>query len=291
MEERKISVILVNYNALEMTIECINSIKKSACKPEIIVIDNGSQRNESIELQNKYPDIICKRSETNLGFAGGNNIGIELAIEHGATHIALLNNDTIIDSHMLSCLANNCKINSISVPVIYYYKKPKMVWYAGGEINKRTGAVIHYLENSEPNTIHPIQCNFATGCCFMAQTLIWKQIGLLDESYFMYCEDVEYCLRLKKNNIYVQLVPEAKMWHKVGFSSGGEYSPIAIYYATRNRFRNIKRYSWYFSKSAYWYTLFTRIIYSFILRARGNKDGRLYLKAYKDYKRENRNRN
>lgn len=289
MEEVKVAVILVNYNALEVTEECIDSIKQSDIPVDIIVIDNASMKNEAGELQSKYPDIQCIRSEENLGFAGGNNIGIRLALEHNNTHIALINNDTIIDSHMLSRLVHKCSNSQIAVPVIYYYSAPKTVWYAGGEINSKTGAVIHYFENTAPQNIQSRTCNFATGCCFMAEASIWKRIGLLNESYFMYSEDVEFCLRLLQKKVTINLVPDAKMWHKVGFSSGGDFSPLTIYYATRNRFRNIHRYSWYFAKSAFWYTLITRLIYSIKLQLKGNKDGKLYMKAYRDFKKECRN--
>lgn len=273
----KIAVVLVNYNGLNDTLDCIKSIHGA----DIIVVDNASHSNELSLILEKYPYVIGIQSKENSGFSGGNNFGIHYALKHGYTHIMLLNNDTEIDKDMIRHLVENCSSDSISVPKMLYYSNPDVIWYGGGDINKSTGNAKHWQKGEKDTKNSKIQkCTFATGCCMMIPREVFEKVGILEEKYFMYCEDTEFCVRLALAGINVNYVPNAKLWHKIGASSSGEDSPFATYYMTRNRFWLVRDYKNYFHCTAFPFVLLTRILWVFRSKGevrkafiRGIKDG------------------
>ena len=263
MKKNSIAIILVNYNGLSDTIECIESIKLSTFKNyKIIIIDNASTKDSFTDFEKKYSDeVIFIKSKENLGFAGANNVGIKYAIDNGYTHVMLLNNDTVIDPSLIDNLLMYSNDETIVTPKMYYYSNKNMIWYGGGEINKDTGKAIHeHIDESDNDEKNVKECTFTTGCCMMINVNIIKKIGMLSEEYFMYCEDTDYCLKALNNNIKILYNPNAKLWHKFSKSTGGSLSPFSVYYMTRNRFIYIKKYEEYFSKKAYWFTLFSRYV-------------------------------
>lgn len=259
-----ISIILVNYNGIKDTLDCISSILKAGLEENsIIVVDNASRVDETTGIKKKFPDVITLRSEVNGGFAAGNNLGIRYALEHGSDYIMLLNNDTVIAENMVSLLIAGCDATTITVPKMLYYSEPDIVWYGGGEIDRWTGNAVHCLLKEKDVEQKSRFCTFATGCCIMVKADVFRRIGLLDDKFFMYSEDVDFCIRLSENGIRIKYIPQAKLWHKVGSSSGGEMSPFNTYYVTRNRLNLIKLHRSYFHWIAYWYSLITRYIRMF----------------------------
>ena len=248
MQSPKIAVILVNYTNYDVTLECINSLLK--CNKEnvnIYVVENGSE-NESKEVLSKSEllnevELICL--ETNLGFAGGNNVAIKKALSQGCEYIILLNSDTEVDTDFIVCLYKHADKENVVVPKIYYYSEKNTIWYAGGEINWKTGDT-HHIGVGEKD-IGQYDCKreveFASGCCMMLHRDIVNKVGYLDESYFMYYEDTDYCARLKQNGIRITYIPEARIWHKIGKSTNGEYSKFTAYYMAKNRLKFVNRYS------------------------------------------------
>lgn len=280
----KVFVILVNYNGLNDTLECIKSILSTQFKEiTIVVVDNASTEDETIEIKEKYPDVVTLRSEINGGFSAGNNIGIKYALEHGAAYIMLLNNDTVIAPDMISLLLDGCNENTITVPKMYYYWDQEKIWYGGGEINKWTGNAVHCCLNQKQEQQSRRLCTFATGCCMMVKADIFARVGLLDESYFMYFEDVDFCIRILSAGIRILYVPEARLWHKVGSSSGGEMSPFNAYYCTRNRLNLIRNNRRFFHWTAYWYSLITRYIR--MIQSKDKIVKKAFLKGISDYRR------
>lgn len=263
----RIVVILVNYNGIKDTVECVNSIEQSTFPVDVIVVDNASE-NDDVEILSKdFPNIKVIKSTTNLGFAGGNNLGIKYAFKQGYEYITLLNNDTVIDKDMFMELYNFARKDLVTLPEMYYYDWPEKIWYSGGVVDKKTGIVKHIIEPvSEKDTTRA--CRFATGCCMMIHRNIIENVGMLEDRFFMYCEDEEYSLRLAKNNINIAVIPKAKLWHKVAQSSKKD-SAFYEYYISRNRMLCIKRNKEYFGWSAYIYSMWTRMIkalYYFIKR-------------------------
>lgn len=239
----RIAVILVNYNGLKDTLECIASLKKSSVEPSVFVVDNASSSDETTEIKQAYPDITTFRCETNTGFAGGNNIAIKKALENGFDYILLLNNDTIVDSNMISHLLSIANENTVVLPNMYYHASPQELWYGGGHTNRILGKVTHWQEQRTS----PFEVNFMTGCCALIHKSIFEKIGLLSEEYFMYCEDVDFSIRLNLVGVKIVVQPEAKLWHKVAKSSPADGSAFRVYYNTRNRLLLVNKFRRYFS--------------------------------------------
>lgn len=259
----KIAIIIVNYNGLKDTSECIESLKNvdNFSDISIIIVDNNSNNNEAEQIQEEYNFVHVISLDENKGFAGGNNAGIQYALQMKYGYIMLLNNDTVVAHDMISILKSNCSNDQISVPLMYYFSNPDVIWYGGGTINRVTGNGIHL--NSNKKLVGDLKkniCTFSTGCCMLIPANIFEEVGLLDEDSFMYCEDMDFCIRLGMKNKKILFTPEAKLWHKVGVSSGGETSPFSTYYLTRNRLYYVKKYKKYFCFTAYPFSLFTRIV-------------------------------
>lgn len=243
----KLYIILVNYKQPELTTKCVESIRNSKkIIPFVLIVDNCSKDN-SISILSKLVNdhTILLKSDENNGFAGGNNIGIKYALDNGADFIMLLNNDTEIDQYMIDVLLSYCNEQTAVSPKMYYYDEPDKIWFVGGKYLTKTGRFIHVGENEHDNENYNLmaECDFLTGCCIMLSAKSIKKVGYLDETYFMYMEDVDYSIRLKQSNIQLLIIPEAKLWHKVGSSFGGEKSEAAIYYGNRNRLYLLKKYS------------------------------------------------
>lgn len=285
---RKLAIIIITYNGLNDTLECIESINKSSgnIDYQIIVVDNNSKINEASIIKERYPDIHTIRSKINGGFSCGNNLGIQYAIENDFEYCMLLNNDTFVDGSMIQLLLSRANDNTIVVPTMYYANDPKTIWYGGGYINKWTGKAEHKRMNlnADVDVLQEEDCSFATGCCVLVNTNIFKNIGLLDEKMFMYCEDTEFCIRALNNGVSIRYIPKAKLWHKVSKSTGGSASPFSIYYMTRNRLFCIKNYCDFFRKTAFLFTIITRYIR--IMTEKDEKVKKAYRKAINDFQHD-----
>lgn len=281
-----IYVILVNYKNASMTIDCITSIKQSSYDNyHIVVIDNASNDGSYLKLVNEYCNdsyITIIEARENNGFSAGNNIGIDYAIKNGADYIMLLNNDTVIDPLMITLLHGKASPNTVTLPLMFYYSEPNKIWYAGGEIDYKKGLIKHWGQDSKDIVKYnkDKECSFMTGCCALISTNIINQVGLLDEHYFMYGEDVDYSIRLQKSGVKILYAPAAKLWHKVGGSSVS--SKLNIYYDTRNKLILMDKYN---------FPIYAKISYRvkiLLLYIRGllKKNNDIYFKkAYQDYKR------
>jgi GT2 family glycosyltransferase len=290
MNNPKIGIVLVNYNGKKYQADCINTISHSTYKNYmIIVVDSGSSDGSVEELRNSFNEIRILEMHQNVGVAKGNNIGIKYALENGCDYVLLLNNDTEVDQYMLERLVNNASSKVITVPKIYYYNNKKMLWFAGGEIDWHRGFTIHYgdkeMDNGKYNEKTFI--NYAPTCCMLVHKSIFNSIGLMDESYFMYYDDTDFCARVNNGGYQIKFIPSSIMWHKVSSSSGGEDSPTILYYATRNRIYFINKFkSKTVTAKVYFYlTRLFKIIWWFCNRKYTKI--RILLNAIKDYKKNN----
>ncbi len=249
----KIAAIVLNYKGVQDTIECVDSIFASDLEKgitlEIIVIENGSNEGSTERLR-ELKEIRLIESKVNLGYSGGNNLGINEALKNNADLILILNNDVFIDKHAISNLIEASKKADIVSPKIYFakgfefhksrYKKNelgKVIWYAGGQVDwdNIMGAHIGVdeVDIGQYNTQKEI--DFATGAGILVKREVFKKIGLLDEKYFLYLEDMDFCVRAIKAGFKIIYEPKAILWHKNAQSAGGSGSKIQDYYISRNR--------------------------------------------------------
>ena len=266
---KNIAVVILNWNGWRDTLQCFKTLLKLSIinyQLSIIVVDNCSS-DESVEnlkkLQNslpagrqgKTPKLQFKliENEENLGFAEGNNAGIKYALEQGADYIILLNNDTLVDENLVDRLVGvmekDGKIGILG-PKIYFapgfefhkdrYKRDeqgKVIWYAGGKIDWQNVYCSHKgVDEIDKNQYEKEEeTDFVSGCCMMIRKEVFEKIGFLDKKYFLYLEDVDFCLRAKKAKFKVIYTPKMHLWHKNAASSEKPGSKIHQYYQTRNR--------------------------------------------------------
>ncbi len=253
----KIFVSIINFNGEDDTIECLRSldkISKNAFDLEAVVIDNGSRdvfKAEARDYRNFSLHIV--RSEENLGFAGGQNLGIKYALSKGADFVLVLNNDVMLDKEFLvNLLATFSQKNDCAVvcPKIYFAKgyefhkdrykddeRGKVIWYAGGVMDWKNVIAYHKgvdkVDKGQFNKVS--ETEFATGCCMMVKKDVFDSVGFFDEKYFLYYEDSDFSMRAKAKGINIYFQPESVIWHLNAGSAGGSGSSLQDYYITRNR--------------------------------------------------------
>lgn len=272
----KIGIVIVNYNGLSDTIECIDSIYKSDYKEwEIIVIDNNSL--EAPDILESYDKVTLKKLSDNVGFGIANNIGAQIAIEKGADFIFCLNNDTTITKGLLSLFLQNIKEKTVLTCSTYYYSDKNELWYGGGEVSRFLGTFRHkkYKENR--------YVSFASGCCIFIPKKLIMDIGLFSKEYFMYYEDGDFSLKILRHGYRIYYLTEESVFHKIG-KSISKVSGLKEYYLTRNRLYLLNKYKGYFYFTAYIYFFITRcaIVLLKIIRRESIFS---ILEGYKDYKR------
>lgn len=253
----RIAIIIVHYNSEQDTLECLDSLKTLRTpdfKVNTVVIDNGSLKNLSLSKAYQKAGVELIRSEANLGFTGGNNLGITYAREkYDPDYFLLLNNDTKVDPDFLNQLYKRAAREEsacLICPKIYFEKgyeyhamsysareKGKVFWYAGGSIDWPNLSA-HHRGVDEIDRGHfdeQKSSDFCTGCCLLIPRQAIEVVGLLDKNYFLYLEDVDYSLRAKAAGFNLCFEPQSIIWHKNAGSSGGAGNSTSVYYQTRNR--------------------------------------------------------
>lgn len=240
-DPKKVSIILLNLNGYEDTRDCLASLRKVRYSNfEVIVVDNGSKDDSAGRLQQEFPEIKVIRSQANLGFAEGNNIGIQEALGAGAAYVLLLNNDTIVAPSFLADLVNVGEADSgigILGPMIFYEFEPDRIWYAGGYIKYQSGKCGHvgWDELNTCNNFVSIEDTaWVTGCALLIKSEVLQEVGAFDPKLFMYWEDTDLCMRARAAGYRCVFVPSAQVWHKVSRTSGLE-SSFTLYLGTRNQ--------------------------------------------------------
>lgn len=241
-------IIIVTWEAKNDIVECLYSLKKlNYPNYKIVVVDNASKDGTPRAVKSLFPDVILIENKENLGFAEGNNIGIRFALKRGAHYILLLNDDTVVHPTMLKELIKGAEMddkNGIGGGKIYYYSDEKRIWFAGGKIDKGCVATHHIgneIDNGQYNEQKEV--DYITGCMFLIKAAVIKEIGLLDSRFFMYREEIDWCLRAKKAGFKIIYFPEAIIWHKGNTSLGGRQSAFYLYYMTRNGLLIIKKHN------------------------------------------------
>lgn len=242
----KLSIITVNYNQRKVTEELLDSLREQDYRDfEVIVVDNGSKDNlENGEFTKAYPEVTLIRSEQNLGFAGGNNLGIA---KSKGEFIFFLNNDTEVPRGTLQQLINTLELNKeigAVNPMLYYYDFPDTVQYAGyTPVNYFTGRnrALGYKEKlilSDKITFSP----FAHGAALMIKRSVLNEIGPMPETYFLYYEELDWTSKIIRTGFKIAVDHRVRILHKESISTG-KNSPLKTYFLTRNRILFMRRNS------------------------------------------------
>ena len=243
----RVSIIIVNWNQKELTIECLESLKKVNFKNfNIVLVDNGSEDDSVEHIKKNYSHVTVLENKNNLGFSGGNNTGIEYAISKGYDYVYLLNNDTEVHSEFLTEIVSELekdKTIGIGGSTVYYFKPNDVIWYSGGHADWVSGDMIDPRAGKkidiDKQKIEDVDEVAGAGMLIRCDSL--KKVGKLHEDFFIYFEETDLCQRIIKNNERVVWVPKSIVWHKVSMTFGEE-SPVMIYLMTRNRWLFMRRH-------------------------------------------------
>jgi GT2 family glycosyltransferase len=242
MDNPKVAVIVLNWNGKDDTLECLASIGKiDYSNLDVILVDNGSFDGSVAAIHRKYPEVAIVETGSNLGFAGGNNMGIRYALRHGAEYILVLNNDTIVDSQLIKSFLASSTVDlkaGIFGAKIYYYYEPNKIWHAGGQWVSKSSNCIHVgmgrIDNEKDfNSI--VETDYICGCALFIRAEVFSKIGLFDEMFFLMFEETDLCYRARRAGFKCLFVPKAKIWHKISVSFGGEESGTYCYFMMRNK--------------------------------------------------------
>jgi len=216
-------IIVLNWNGLEDTDECLDSLLKiSYPNYVIVVIDNGSKIDEAKLIEDKYKGLIKTiRNSVNLGFVGGMNMGIKYSLKNGADNILLLNNDIVVDKEFLTGLvdiAEETPNAAMFGPKIYHYNNPRR-YDPPLKIDYRKGRFHHIKLKRSPEDEKYRSVDWISGCAMMIRATAISKVGLLDPNFRIYTNDIDYAERIRRAGYKVLWVPEAKIWHKLGAST------------------------------------------------------------------------
>ncbi|MBD8621099.1 glycosyltransferase family 2 protein [Sphingomonas sp. CFBP 13728] len=237
----RISLVTVTYNGVSVWPEFYASLAaQEGVDWHLVVIDNDS-RDATVEMVREAndPRITLIVNEDNLGVAAANNQGIRWAMDHEFEHIVLINNDTAFDSGMLrqlSATAQTTDAGAVSA-LIPYYDRPDLSWYSAGHFSALRGMQSLHDGSEKPigALSEPYKTDYAPTCCVLFKAEVFRKIGLMDETYFVYWDDVDFLWRMKKARIGIVVDPRAVMLHKVSVSTGGRLSDFSIRYGHRNQ--------------------------------------------------------
>lgn len=236
----RVAIIVLNWNRRADTVACLESLRALTYPDyEVVVVDNHSSDGSAAAVRQRFPDVTLIENAENLGYTGGNNAGLRHALEQRADYALLLNNDTVVDPGCLSALVAVAEADpavGMVGPLIYYFDQPTVIWSAGGAIDWRRGTtwMVGLDEPDDGQWDAPRPVDFITGCALLVKAETMRQIGLLDERFFAYYEDTEWCVRAARAGYRLFLVPAAKVWHKIS-PIRQAVSPAVHYYMTRNR--------------------------------------------------------
>lgn len=235
----RVFALVLCHNGRDLTLACLESLLQQRYAPmEVLVIDNASQDGTPEAVRAAYPDLGLIRTGANLGYAGGNNVGIREALQRGAEAVFLVNNDTLLDPDCVARLVNSLEADpqiGVIGPMVYTWDRGRVISSAGGAIDWWHADAINVgMGEADRGQYKARPVDFINGCGLMIARKAIKRVGLLDERYFMYWEEADWCVRVRRAGFSVHFEPEARMRHKATIRSD-RLGPTTLYYLTRNR--------------------------------------------------------
>ncbi|MFC1466091.1 MAG: glycosyltransferase family 2 protein [Candidatus Brachytrichaceae bacterium NZ_4S206] len=233
-------IIVLCYNGVELTLACLASLSKlDYAQADVLVVDNASSDGTPAQVRERFPKVKVIQTGSNLGYAEGNNVGLRYALEHDYDYALLLNNDTEVAPDFVTELVRACEADctiGVAGPKMYYFAPKDRLYSIGGEVDWRRGTtrMIGLDEPDEGQFDRSREVDFVSGCALLARVEAIRQAGLLDPRFFMYYEETEWCVRIRRAGWRIIYVPSSIIWHKIEPAKQAESARIA-YYMTRNR--------------------------------------------------------
>lgn len=290
-ESPLVGALVVTWNRKDDVLECIDSLMKSDYPRLVVyVVDNASTDGSLRAVKREFPSVRIIHSDENLGFAGGNNLGLLAMLDDGMDAAFLVNDDAVVDKDTLTNLvAGGYEDSTIGVlaPKVLIHAEPRVIWSAGGRVDPDTGVSVqrHYGEDDEGQADEPSEIDYAVGCAMLVKADVIRQVGVMDPRYFMYYEETDWCRRIRAAGYKILYVPGSQIRHKVTRNGGG--CNRAAYYCSRNRLLYLDSAG--MSQSKITWLAMTDILRSAAVHAvKGRTDeSRLMVRAIADYYSKN----
>lgn len=241
---------MLAHNGAQDTIECLRSLRETTW-PNLrtFVVDNASSDDTVALVREHFPEVTLLCTGHNLGYAGGNNLGMERALHEGCDYLLVLNNDTLVEPsavHILVASAREQATVGAVAPLITYLEHPEIMWYAGADYNARRGypgRMRHYRDNVSEVTLSAGPTDRFSGAAVLFPGSVIEQVGGFSESLGFLYEDVDLSLRIRARGLSVWFTPEAIVRHRVAMTQQGEYSSMSFYYGVRNQLEVAERHA------------------------------------------------
>lgn len=272
IESGKIGVVTVTYNSEPVLEEFFDSLTAQTHKRFVLYVVDNASKDQTLEITRRRTDlsVILIANAENLGVAEGNNQGILAAVNDGCECVLLLNNDTVFHADIIAQLYAGLERQHCDMTTgkMYFYDRPDVFWCAGGRFQPWLGYRTRHdgeYQRDVGQYDQPRRVTYTPTCCLLLRRSVFDRIGLMDSRYYVYSDDVDFLYRCLKQGLSLWYVPEAKLWHKVSSLTGGDASPFAIRYQTRNAiyFQHKHLPGWL---ALYWYCYTqTRSLFAYLL--------------------------
>lgn len=242
-------VIVLSWNGRDDTIACLESLQRIK-RPDvgIICVDNGSTDGSVEVVKEEFPGVVVIESPRNLGYSGGNNLGLRHALAHGASWVVLANNDATVAPDVIEgferAISERPRAGLLAGKLLFA-DSPSTIWFAGQRVNTTlgySGRPRGYRRADGGRYSSVVDTDRAAGALMAISAAALSAVGLLDEDLFAYVEDVEFAIRVRDAGFDVVVAPDARAWHRVSASTGGEAgSTHTLYYGVRNTITVVER--------------------------------------------------
>lgn len=244
----RVAIVVLNWNNPRDTLACLASLMHVTYDNyTILVVDNGSTDDSVARIRAAYPSVALIETGENLGYAGGNNVGIWHALDAGADYVCILNNDIVVAPGFLEPLVEATvgadESIAITSPAVCEGSRPSVIWCLGAGIVWRDGSVFR-MHSGEAYSVWagepPFEADYVPGSAMLVPRQAWEQVGMISEDYFLYYEEADWCVHARRAGFRILAVPGAVVWHNVE-AHEGRSSPSVTYYMTRNALLFLQR--------------------------------------------------
>ena len=285
MSDPSLLVVIINWNLKKETAACLESLDKTGFPCQIVLVDNCSQDGSTKHFARCFPHVKVLALPRNVGFAAACNLAIQDSLSEFTRYVLLLNNDTIVHPAFFAELVRAAEAHprvGILGPKAYSAAEPERLWHAGARRRRWVLAAVDLGRNrhDEGQFEQVREVDYVFGCAMLIRRQVLDRIGLLDSSYFLYLEDLDFCLRAQEAGYRLLFVPQAKMWHR-GSASTAHRPSLRKYHLVRSTFYFLRKHAarlWFPAAAVFWALVFLRAVLVEFLR--GDLEGmRAYSKA------------
>jgi GT2 family glycosyltransferase len=242
----RVVALILNRNRKHDTVECLASLAQTTyANIETVVLDNASEDGSPAFIRDRFPAVTIVETGGNLGYAAGNNVGLRLALARGADYALVLNEDTVQAPDCLAQLVAAAETHPEAAffgPLVYHFSEPEVIQSAGGLMSsgwRFSHRGQNERDDGQYRSIEPVA--WISGCALLIRMAALPSIGLFDEDFFLYCEELEWCVRAGEAGFSGLVVPAARLWHK-GVRRDYQPSPRVTYLMARNHLLMLKKH-------------------------------------------------